>query len=75
MTGVLVRDRKGEDQERRGEDGDRGWKDAAASQGMPRVPGSHQQPGQRQGVDSPSEPSEETSSYPSPHLDFRLLAS
>jgi len=51
------------------EDGGRDWRDAAVSQGRPRMARSHQKLGEGHGSASPSEPPEGA------HLDFRLLAS
>lgn len=73
MTGVLTRNRKGEDRDtQKGkpcEDGGRDWNDVSTSQGTSKVANSHQKPGESHGKNSPSEPLEGN------NLDVRLLAS
>ena len=51
------------------EDRHRGWRDASASQEVSRVACNHQKTGQKQGVDSPSEPLERTKSVDTLILD------
>lgn len=52
---------KGDTQERRAcEDGGKNRSDPAANQGMPRIVGNNQEPGEKSGTESPSEPLEGT---------------
>lgn len=62
--GVLIKDRKDDTQRRLHEDGGRDWRQshAATSQGIPKIASSHQEPGDRQGTDSPLEHPEGTTS-------------
>lgn len=64
IINILIRDRKKKISQirqrgRSGEYGGRDWDDASISHRMPGIDGGHQKLGEKYGMDSPSEPSEE----------------
>lgn len=65
MISILMKERRGKPgteirRERPWEDVIRNWGEASTSQGITRIAGSHQELRERQGTDSPLEPSEGT---------------